>query len=1117
MSWPGGSVTKDGGGTLACIDAEDDDDEDDERGCEDFIIVEDFVKGEDLVNIEDFVNIEGYVKWGSPPPVPKTVGVTIFVNTNANNYRIQKILFEGKFSKVFQCANLTTGKDAALKVVTKQRVAKLELEMLNVVNVLDPEKKNILRFFETFTFEGYTCLVFELLDITLYNLMKKKNWTTLSLVEIRPIAHQLLTALDALKSLGVIHTNLKLDNVMLVNYQAKPTRVKLIGFGMSRTISGAPALLGKTCQALGYRAPEVILGLPISEAVDMWSLGCLLAFLDLGQYLFGGDNNSLVLKYMVQILGKIPEHLLCAGLHTQQYFRQNNDSFSPKWQLKTEEEYKDKNGEWISSESVVVLRLHSLDELVTFHEKKRKSIILKDRRAFVDFLKCLLQVDVEQRISPEKALKHPFLTMDHLQHSRRLYALKSYYEMKMLEVDSQPEAVIGRTHAACPTGDSKGAHDQSPYEDSLPTDSARDQDSYGEPLLTGSLREEGLYGVPLPYDSACEEVAEEEPLTTDSRDDEGPCEKRLPTESPLNEGLDEDPLPIDSTNAEGLTEYPLPSDEPGEQCHYEEPQSTDSPHEDLLLLGNPLDKDPDEDSLTTESAYEEGLCEDPLSTDWPNAKGENEYPLPSDSLGEQRSYENPQPTDKPHKNLLNMDLGKDSLPKERAHEGLCEDLLPTERPNAEVQNTYPLPLDSPGEQCCHEDLQPTDSPHVDPLLLGRPPEKDLDEDSLPAKSSHVGSLREDPLPTNRRNAEGENKYPLSSDSPGDQGRYEDPMSTDSPHTDCQDDDQLLAVEADDEDPFEDPLLNDRAYHKGLDTKPFDCALDEGPHKDLLLTDNACTNDPYEDPQPAVRDECPHEYTTSACDGMQDQDPSEDRPPADNEEQGLCMETQCTNPFHSPGQHFSHQRCIDHSLPDQGPCVEMSPKIGSFARVPVGQSPFKQTLPNDSSGTRLKTKWLKNISHLFGCLMMTTKSSSCPGDPDQESNSQSPCHDRIPRCGVRVLPKKKTIIKILRFLRRITKKRNVSSCQNPPDWANNPEDLRNVTDTVPDKRLTDLDLTVKGPSHQESQSQGPCKESGTQDQICWEQVLTEGGSDKPQICNSLGNIRRLKVNKIHPTG
>ncbi|XP_061913901.1 uncharacterized protein LOC133657034 [Entelurus aequoreus] len=983
------------------------------------------------------------VKWGSPPPVPKTVGVTIFVNTNANNYRIQKILFEGKFSKVFQCANLSTGKDAALKVVTKQRGAKLELDMLKVVNVLDPEKKNVVRFFETFTFEGYTCLVFELLDMTLYNLMKRKNWTTLSLVEIRPIAHQLLTALDALKSLGVIHTNLKLDNVMLVNYQAKPTRVKLIGFGMSRTISAAPALLGKTCQALGYRAPEVILGLPISEAIDMWSLGCLLAFLDLGQYLFGGDNNSLVLKYMVQILGKIPDHLLCAGLHTHQYFRQNKDSFFPKWQLKTEEEYKDKNGDWISSESVVVLRLNSLDELVTFHEKKRNSIILKDRRAFVDFLKCLLQVDVEQRISPEKALQHPFLTMDHLHHSRRLYFLKSYYEMKMLEEDSQPEDVIGRTHAACPTGDTKGAHDQSPYEDSLPTDSARDQDSYGDPLLTGSLREEGLYEVQLPYDSACEEVADEEPLPTDSRDDEGPCP--LPTESPLNEGL-----PFDSTNAEGLNEYPLPSDGPGEQCHSEEPQSTGSPHEDLLLLGNPLDKDPDKYSLTTESAHEEGLCEDPLSTDRPNAKGENEYPLPSDSPGEQRCYEDPQPTDL--------------------------------------------------------------------LLLGNPPEKDLGEDSLPAESSHFEGLREDPLPTDRPNAEGETKYPLSPDSPGDQGRYEDPMSTDSPHTDCQDDDQLLAV---DEDPFEDPLLTDRANHKGLyeDTMPFDCALDEGPHKDLLLTDNACTDDPYEDPQPAVLDEGPHEYTTSACDVMHHQGPSEDRPPADNEGQGLC-----TNSFHSPGQHFSHQRCIDHSLPDQGPCVETSPKVRSFARVPVGQSPFKQTLPNDSSWTKLKTMWLKNISHLFGCIMMTTKSSSRQGDPDQESNSQSPCQDRTPRCGVWVLPKKKTINKILRFLRRITKKRNASSCQNPPDWAKNPEDLSNVTDAVPGKRLTDLDLTVKGtdltvkgPSQQESQSQGPCKESETQDPICWEKVLTEGGSDKPQKCNSLGNIRRIKVNKIHPTG
>lgn len=47
-------------------------------------------------------------------------------------------------------------------------------------------------------------------------------------------------------------------------------------------------VLNSSCDS-SHRAPEVILGLPISEAVDMWGLGCVLAFLYLGNHLFAID------------------------------------------------------------------------------------------------------------------------------------------------------------------------------------------------------------------------------------------------------------------------------------------------------------------------------------------------------------------------------------------------------------------------------------------------------------------------------------------------------------------------------------------------------------------------------------------------------------------------------------------------------------------------------------------------------------------------------------------------------------------------------------------------------------------------------------------------------------
>lgn len=62
---------------------------------------------------------------------------------------------------------------------------------------------------------------------------------------------QLLGALDALKGLGVMHTDIKPDNIMLVNRHDQPLRVKLIDFGAALLASDVQ--LGMDIQPLGYR------------------------------------------------------------------------------------------------------------------------------------------------------------------------------------------------------------------------------------------------------------------------------------------------------------------------------------------------------------------------------------------------------------------------------------------------------------------------------------------------------------------------------------------------------------------------------------------------------------------------------------------------------------------------------------------------------------------------------------------------------------------------------------------------------------------------------------------------------------------------------------------------
>ncbi|XP_077419052.1 homeodomain-interacting protein kinase 3-like isoform X2 [Vanacampus margaritifer] len=354
------------------------------------------------------------------------------VESKTSFYHIHKLLDRGTSSHVFKCKNLNTAKDVALKVHKNYALFENEIEMQEIVSVLDPDKKSIVEFIETFTFNRHPCLVFELLDTNLFSMVLDKKWKTFSPNDIRPVAQQLLTAFEGLKSIGVIHTDLKSDNIMLVDHGAAPFRVKLIDFGLSICTVDAPLSYGVALQPMGNRAPEVALGLPFSEAIDMWSLGCVLSFLYLGNYLFLANSNYNMLRSMIEVVGRIPDHLLTASKNTHKYFKRSdkgNDGDHPKWRLMTAREYQDKTG--VRPESLP-WSFKCLDDLVKLKPEVSEPLEFEDRKAFVDLLKRLLQMDPERRITPEDALKHPFLTMSHLSEHKTtsLYAIDSFEKMK---------------------------------------------------------------------------------------------------------------------------------------------------------------------------------------------------------------------------------------------------------------------------------------------------------------------------------------------------------------------------------------------------------------------------------------------------------------------------------------------------------------------------------------------------------------------------------------------------------------------------------------------------------------------------------------------------------------
>lgn len=103
------------------------------------------------------------------------------------------------------------------------------------------------------------------------------------------------------QQLGLIHADLKPENIMLVDPVRQPYRVKVIDFGSASHVS--KAVCNTYLQSRYYRAPEIILGLPFCEAIDMWSLGCVVAELFLGWPLYPGSSEYDQIRYISQTQG----------------------------------------------------------------------------------------------------------------------------------------------------------------------------------------------------------------------------------------------------------------------------------------------------------------------------------------------------------------------------------------------------------------------------------------------------------------------------------------------------------------------------------------------------------------------------------------------------------------------------------------------------------------------------------------------------------------------------------------------------------------------------------------------------------------------------------------------
>nr|XP_043891574.1 homeodomain-interacting protein kinase 3-like isoform X2 [Solea senegalensis] len=336
-----------------------------------------------------------------------------------NSYEVFEFLGRGTFGQVVKCWKRGTHEVVAVKILKNHpsyaRQGQIEVEILARLSSENADEHNVVRALECFQHRGHTCLVFEMLEQNLYDFLKQNKFSPLPLKIIRPILQQVAKALKKLKSLGLIHADLKPENIMLVDPTRQPYRVKVIDFGSASHVS--KAVCSTYLQSRYYRAPEIILGLPFCEAIDMWSLGCVIAELFLGWPLYPGALEYDQIRYISQTQGLPAEHLLNKGTKTSRFFTKESDSPYASWRLKTTEEHEKETR--LKSKEARKYIFSCLDDiahvnLVLSPDNGDMQAEKSDRREFVSLLKSMLLIDAEDRTVPSSVLNHPFLTMTHL-------------------------------------------------------------------------------------------------------------------------------------------------------------------------------------------------------------------------------------------------------------------------------------------------------------------------------------------------------------------------------------------------------------------------------------------------------------------------------------------------------------------------------------------------------------------------------------------------------------------------------------------------------------------------------------------------------------------------------
>ncbi|XP_056244143.1 dual specificity tyrosine-phosphorylation-regulated kinase 4-like isoform X1 [Seriola aureovittata] len=239
----------------------------------------------------------------------------------AYRFEILAVIGTGYSGQVLKCIDHKTMELVAIKVIRSKdsvhQVGKAEVRNLEALRELDKTNTaNIVHMKENFYFRNHLCITFELFEKDLYKALRDSSRRGLSEKEVRKYATDVLKCLQLLKKRRMIHGDLKPDNILLYK-RGSEKRTAVCDFGGSYFVKHRHQPLIHT---LYYVSPEMLLGKRCSPAIDMWSLGCVLAELHLGRCLFRGCNYKDQFSCIMKVLGIPPPEVLVQAPKKSDFF-----------------------------------------------------------------------------------------------------------------------------------------------------------------------------------------------------------------------------------------------------------------------------------------------------------------------------------------------------------------------------------------------------------------------------------------------------------------------------------------------------------------------------------------------------------------------------------------------------------------------------------------------------------------------------------------------------------------------------------------------------------------------------------------------------------------------------